>query len=462
MRNNPQHMFVRLQLLQNANFGAASGKATLDRPTQVDAYLGLPFVPNSSFRGVLRNYWEWQEKPSMDSELVFGTRKPESEATGVQLGDRPKIDEITLPQENKPGQLIVGNGDLLAFPLLAADGRRCWVIPFVHLVKFITLDSAAGIDHKIDLALLAKLLKKSKNEPPRILGIPLCPPLGMSFDTQSLDPSNFEKLVSELKKLILCWCGSWLPLNEPWLIASDQVVEHFWNLAVEIRDQTALSQTKTARDQSLRRIETIPAGTMFLSWLSWFGDQDLALHSATIQIGSGEGSGNGFCRVSTLDMTPDKIFSNMALSASEPEPKEPIENDSEAMLYIYQQVEKARLNYQPRMRKKLRSAIRDWGWRYKSEGLEAALSFALAKAKPKQNKKNLMESDELQAYQWLLTTLLKVNGDLDQYHQQPWFSEEFSINEKINLLQRWQWLRKYSEIELIKDIKSQEVRTWSD
>ena len=48
MRTDPQHLFIRIQLLQNANFGAASGKVTLDRPTQVDAYLELPFVPNST------------------------------------------------------------------------------------------------------------------------------------------------------------------------------------------------------------------------------------------------------------------------------------------------------------------------------------------------------------------------------------------------------------------------------
>lgn len=51
MNINKEHQLIRIQLLANANFGSASGAVTLDRPTQLDAYYEMPFIPNSSLRG---------------------------------------------------------------------------------------------------------------------------------------------------------------------------------------------------------------------------------------------------------------------------------------------------------------------------------------------------------------------------------------------------------------------------
>ena len=63
MNINREHQLIRIQLLANANFGSASGVVTLDRPTQLDAYYEMPFIPNSSLRGVMLAVCKYHQSP---------------------------------------------------------------------------------------------------------------------------------------------------------------------------------------------------------------------------------------------------------------------------------------------------------------------------------------------------------------------------------------------------------------
>lgn len=428
MRTDPQHLFIRIQLLQNANFGAASGKVTLDRPTQVDAYLELPFVPNSTLRGVLRNQIEWYPGAGQNADAMFGTRLKQPESPQVL-------------RENDPGKLIVGNGDPLAFPVLSADGRRCWVLPYVFLAKFMMLDSLCGT--VIQTPRIGQSLRQADPKVGRMLALPEAPPLETSRKIKPVPPASLGDEIDLLRTALARWAGDWLPADEPWLIVDDRTATALWLQAAEIRDQTALDERKVARDQSLRRIETVPEGTLFLSWLSWLGEGDLSLDPLTIQLGSGEGKGSGFCRIAPLGgskAAPAKAPQPPA----EPRPSTRIESDSEAMVYIYKKIQQLQTPPDRTFQKKLRSAIGDVGWRIKSAGMETALSFALAKAKPDKPD----PKPEQLAYRWLLKTLLNASGDLSSLAGQL-FDQDFSPEEKINLLRRWQWLRKYSEVELV-------------
>ncbi|MCB0261166.1 MAG: hypothetical protein KDE62_15790, partial [Calditrichaeota bacterium] len=426
MRTDPQHLFIRIQLLQNANFGAASGKVTLDRPTQVDAYLELPFIPNSTLRGVLRNQIEWYPDAHQNANVMFGDR--------LQTEEAPETFE-----ENKPGKLIIGNGDPLAFPVLSTDGRRCWIFPYFFLGKFLMLETLSGIT--TDLSRIGKAIYQADQHYGRIIALSEAPPLEFSRKVELIRPGELMEELDLIRTTLGRWIGRWLPSNEPWLIVDDRTATALWQEGVEIRDQTALDEHMVARDQSLRRIETIPEGTLFLSWLSWFGEGDLALAPLTLQLGSGEGRGSGFCRIAPLADLPDNNMITSTPAASGGQELLPIITDSEAMVYVYKAIQELQETPDYALQKKLRSAIGDLGWRIKSAGLETALSFALAKAKPA---KQTPKTEQL-AYRWLLETLLNTSDDLNDLNGQPWFSSHFTEAEKINLMRRWQWLRKYGE-----------------
>ena len=111
--------FLRIHLLTPANFGAAGGKATLDSPTQVDAYSELPFIPDSSLKGVFKSFFEMNELAGI--EKVFGSQDINSDTFIESDG------KIVMSSHHDSGKLIFGNGELLAFPFVTSEGQRLWI-----------------------------------------------------------------------------------------------------------------------------------------------------------------------------------------------------------------------------------------------------------------------------------------------------------------------------------------------
>ncbi len=428
MKINQRHQLVRLQLLNNGNFGAAGGRATLDRPTQTEAYFGLPYIPNSSWRGVWRNWWEVKPNAATTADIIFGTR-----------------DDPEKPQrvEPKPGKLVIGNGELLCFPLLSEVGERCWIFPLHNICKYVALEKLCTPKASLNLKAVVTAVYAGKKDHRYVLGIPKMPALNTIFKLEQANPAPTE--TQKLRKLLKRWYADWLSENEMILVVDDKVATHLWQQASEVRDLTALEDSKTARAQSLRRIETIPEGSIFLSLSTWLGEDDLDFGDQIIQIGSGEGLGNGFCRIATVETTTvGAVFA--PLEESEQGLRE---RNDKAMSEMYREIVAIARNENHKLKQKIRSAIGGFGWRIKQEGWEAALAFALAKARPSAKATPERKiSEDTEAYRWLLRNMFKLNEAIDKYQGEPWFTKEINAGEKSEIVQRWLWLRKFSEIEL--------------
>ena len=362
MNIHQEHQFIRIQLLTNANFGSASGKATLDRPTQVDAYFGLPFIPNSSLRGVIRALCELDYHPLLKS--AFG--QPDTDDEGKRIPD-------------VPGKLVIGNGDVLAFPVLSEIGVRCWIFPVQHIYKFLALEGIFASTLKLQR--LAQLIYYTQREDKtNALGIPGIPFLNTPFSIKQIPINPNRDEIAQLMKVLRKWCVDWIPEKDHILIVSHQTANYLWDKAADTRDATALNSKKTAKPQSLRRIETIPEGTIFLSLVTYLDDRPLNFVNRPIQLGSSEGKGLGFCRLAVVKEEDSETPTPAIATTS----AEEMLTDAEIMLKIYSTIDEFARdeNAGEELQKKTSAAIGNFGWRMQTEGLEAALAFALAKAKP--------------------------------------------------------------------------------
>lgn len=424
MNINKEHQLIRIQLLANANFGSASGAVTLDRPTQLDAYYEMPFIPNSSLRGVMRAVCQYHQDPH--SNEAFGISDTDNEGKWIS---------------NMPGKLVIGNGDLLTFPVLSETGERCWVFPVQNIYKFLALEALVSAPVKLEK--LARLIYAGVNENRHnVLGIPAIPLFNIPFTIQQVSLSKLGDELKTVVKSLSNWCGNWIPGDEPLLIVAHQTARYLWNLSSEVRDTTALNKKKNAQSQSLRRIETIPEGSLFLSLVTYHGAQPINFTDDPIQVGSKEGTGLGFCRLTTVEGTTIKPLPSPVAAS----PAGEMPTNAEIMMEIYKAVNQLANSPETNdaIKKKTRAAIGDFGWRMQAEGTEAAIAFALARAKPHSAKHMV----EIKAYRWLLQNLLELNENLDPPEGGKWFKKDFSEAEKMAIRQRWLWLRKYAEIQL--------------
>ena len=436
MKINQTHQLVAIQLLNNANFGSASGRVTLDRPTQLDAYSGLPFIPNSSLRGVLRNWWEFQDSPPLQTKLLFGTKDK------YQHREESNEPQHVLEIDHEPGNLIIGNGDIIAFPLLAENGKRCWILPLEMICKYIAIEKLYGMT--TDIKNVVNALSARTGDNILALGMPGLPAISAPFGFQQIYIVTDTVLaeIRSLHTLLRRWWGAWFPKNESLVIVKGKSAEVLWQQAAEIRDLTAVNKQKTALPQSLRRIETIPEGSLFLSLFTWLHSSELNFSGNVIQVGSNEGSALGFCRMMTIPntgLTPEQISPEDATFETK-------ELSHKSMENMHRQIVAAARENNEKFNKKLKTIIGDLGWRLKKDGFEPAVAFALARAHP--NKTTSQLGDEEKAYRWLLKTLFDKASDLKLYDGQQWFSDPFDEAEKIQIMQRWEWLKKFSEIEL--------------
>jgi CRISPR/Cas system CMR subunit Cmr4 (Cas7 group RAMP superfamily) len=168
MRLSRGEHLLRLEALTPANLGSAAGEATLDRPTQKEAQSGLPFLPDSALKGVLAGFLgktplEEDDSPAHGRERVFGSP------------DRAGI-------SGTPAPLVLGNGDLLCFPLAAPNGLTVWIFSALALGRALRLDPGTGDADSDALGLLAAL---EEERTPRAFAWPDLPPLPGS---ESLTP----------------------------------------------------------------------------------------------------------------------------------------------------------------------------------------------------------------------------------------------------------------------------------
>lgn len=245
---HPGETLLRLTLARAANFGGSSGSAAIDRPVALDVSTDLPYAGWSSFKGVLAT-------AGGRDHVVFGTPATES-AQGTSPG--------------KPGSFVPGDGELLAFPLRLCSGHEALVFPSQALLRL----------HRLGIMPLPG--RYPRLGPDQYLG-----------NVPAADlPTRAVPAFGELDLARLTRLAGTSALGA-WIVASRELAAKLWRHAVEARSSTAVDEGKRARAASLRRIEAIPAGTIFGVIATVTGDHPIPLDQR-IQLGGWEGTGFGF------------------------------------------------------------------------------------------------------------------------------------------------------------------------
>jgi hypothetical protein len=165
----------------------------------------------------------------------------------------------------------------------------------------------------------------------------------------------------------------------PRLVAARRAAQVLFAAAVEVRALTALGAGRTVREGSLRVVELVPAGCQFLLVAGNDTGGPAALPgSHPLQIGGWEGTGCGYLELSVVSGQPGP---RAQLSAGESKPAAPRRRTtSDLMTTAYRAVARAQERHE---NEALRTISRQFGARWRREGLPRALAFSLAKAKLK-------------------------------------------------------------------------------
>lgn len=405
----PEHHFLRLTALTPANCGHTGGSAAVDRPLAVDVWSRLPYLPHSALKGVLAGRWGNVHRKdgtlNMDRTELFGAPDEDDGGTG------------------RPGALVFGDAEALAFPLLLGDGRRALVAVAPTLwrlarhgllpaFKLPRVEDDWAYEGPSGLPLLSERLRTGR----------------FGFDAETL--------------------AAWLGFAGPVIVAASEAARVLWQAALEERTLTALGSGRTVRAGSLRTIELIPAGTLFVSLVSNLSRQEIDLGPASpIQLGAWEATGCGYFSASVLTGLPsNSVPSGEAGSdgetAARPSPRH------EVMRTVFQ----AMTALGPEtVRIRARSAIYDLGPRLAQRGLASTLAFCLAKAGGGEDAEGLEDRvrTERAAYRWILRQLFPARH-AGLHEQVVQAIQEGDSALPADFHETRLWLRRYAETMLPK------------
>jgi hypothetical protein len=311
---------------------------------------------------------------------------------------------------------VLGDGDLLAFPLLLRSSKPVTVVVARTLFRLCHLGFLS----------LAGVLRVDREDayqgcvPPEEL------PSGVRWRNLGIASSTLRSLTTGSSG-----CA---------LLAAPKAAAVLWRTAVEERTQTALDRDRSVRKASLRTVELIPPGTVFVSLVSNLDQEPIELEQVTpLQVGAWEASGCGFLR---LELWQPALLSVKGGGAKRPAAGRWARPDHELMLRAHQEV--AALADRPEA-SIARSALLDFGPRLRIRGLPRTLAFCLAKAAgaDRPGRRRL----EQQAYRWLLRVLLDLNegDDTQAIHRRTVAAISGEDPPPAELEATWLWLRRYSE-----------------
>ena len=230
---------------------------------------GLPYLPHSALKGVLAGR----------HGNVHG-RGGALNARRAKLFGAPDVND---DGSGRPGSLVFGDGEALAFPLLLRDGRRALVAV------------AATLRQLAHHGLLPTVPLRPVDDPRAWEGpvssadLPALP--------EPLSTARFGFAAPALSHL--------LGFPGPVIVAAADAARAFWQLAVEERTLTALGPDRRVQAGSLRTVELVPAGALFVSRISNLAGEEADLGpAALLQLGAWEGTGCGYFSAKLLSPPP--------------------------------------------------------------------------------------------------------------------------------------------------------------
>lgn len=432
MKLRPGEQLVRLTAMTPAHLGSAAGETLLDRPTQKDAWHELPFVPDSALKGVLagRHGDVDDDEPNAKREDLFGS--PDRAGGGTKAASF-----------GRPGPLVIGNGELLAFPVPCTGGAPAWIVPVTAVAWALRVAGAAG-----RLAGAMRALNRIDRSG-KVLALPHLPRLAGPVAPRQLREYSVHQEAPVLLQSLRRLAGPALPEDGALLFAPAGLAADLWRQAAEYRTLVALDgETRTVADRALRRVELIPAGTVFLSLVTCL-DETVAGDGMPrrFQVGAWESLGLGWFEADLVEGAAEEPLPEVSPAAAGEDGRVA---ESRIMADARQAVDGLE-GLSPSLLKKLRAVVRGFGGRAQFGGLEAALAFELAKAKPEQAR----PSEDARAHRWLLTALFTPNpgppaetgpsGRIREWLGKDPFAPGALDAQRAQILTRWLWLARFLE-----------------
>ena len=423
--NSKENALIKFTALTPANFGMQWGTVAVDSPTQVDAQYELPYIPDSAIKGVFAAKQEIESSRT----AIWGT-------TDNWDADQPVF--------GNPAKIIFGNAYLVAFPVRFEDGHRAFVIPIHHLLYFQTITGSEFIHSSLFQDLVKSLLNEDQS---RKVAISLTEKfhfvssVELSFLRDQISGENFALLQSIVRIIF----GN---IRENVLFVGPNTATQLWKRYDEKRVMIQINEKKVTQPGSLRKIELIPEESVFFSFVSNFSVGTFILPEL-IPAGAWEKSGFGWFQLSKVESSPTEDSAGTTSITYDVRCTPLLEKD--VMKAMYFAITHA--NLPPNVAKKIKSTIHNFGFYWKRQGLEAALAFELAKAKPDKT----TDSPEAFAHRWFLKQLLNLSTEPPQGKSKyPELKNEGTRLLKnppiapaltLTIENRLSWLRRFSELE---------------
>lgn len=360
----PGHHLLRVVTMSPANFGDTGGTATVDRPVAVDVFDRLPYLPASSLKGVLAG---------LLGNVHHGDGTLQTRRT--DLFGSP--DEEAEDGRGRPGTLVLGDGELLCFPVPLRNGRVATVFAArtLYRLRHLGLLEADGLRRvRRDDAYQGDVA------PDLLLHHARWSDFGMARGALPGAPEPVS--------------------GSSALVMAPDAAAALWQAAVEERTATALGEARRVRPGSLRTVEVIPPGTVFVSIVSNQSSRPAELgQPGPLQLGAWEATGCGFVEIDLWRPAP---IGGADAPQEPPAAERPVLPEHEGMVRVYRAVRS--IQERPEAGAVARSAILDLGPRLRIRGLPGTLAFCLARATGEDRPGG--QSRERMAYAWLLRALL--------------------------------------------------------
>lgn len=278
MKTQIMSIFTRTPL----HVGCGSSVGAVDQPVVRERHTRFPVIPGTAIKGVLADLWlDWSDKDN-----------PVRNADGVKLFGK------TDAKDAKAGQLMIGEGRLLAFPVRSAKKCFAWITCPLALERFAR---DAGV----------RLTALSVGEEKALAPAELTVEGHVIFEEYPLPaegtvPDAVIAALSDLNDEPV-WKDN---LKAHLAVVSDELFAYFAENACEIANHNRIEdKTGVVVKGALFSQENVPSETMFYSVVNTKEKDDFAkleeklgAEKNLLQIGADMTTGLGWCSVTMKEV----------------------------------------------------------------------------------------------------------------------------------------------------------------
>lgn len=291
-----QTKLLFIQALSSLQPGTGQGVGVIDQPVSREKATGLPYLPGSTIKGVLRDCWELNNIP--DLEEVFG--------------------QTTKAADPYAGSVSLMDGRLLLLPIRSLAGVFAWVTsPFIlnRLIRDCKMcNIQAGLPAVVTgpenyqvLLTQSSVLKLT----PQINRVILEDNEIDVAPTSTVADSWARWLANAIQPNDQAWRDDF---EKHFCIVHDDVLSYFSETGTEVTPRIRIDDdTKTASGQALWYEESLPAETILVSLAvatpvkatpQIVFDGLSKIVETPVQFGGGATVGKGLCKLYLYDSTP--------------------------------------------------------------------------------------------------------------------------------------------------------------